>query len=81
MASRMTTGISERECMSPLLNCHDSRPYKSIGIHLVVISSKIIFKTLLEIPLTALLYNRCQCYLILSEPDNYRARTSKNVAL
>ena len=46
------------QCRSPLLNWHDSRPYKSIGIHLVVISSKITsseakFRTLPKIPLTA----------------------------
>jgi len=33
--------VKSRECRSPLLSWHDSRPYKRMGIHFLVISSKI----------------------------------------
>ena len=46
--------VKSRECRSPLLSWHDSRPYKRMGIHFLVISSKVTsseakFRILLKI--------------------------------
>ena len=50
--------VKSRECRSLLLSWHDSRPYKTMGIHFLAISSKITsseakFRILLKMPLTA----------------------------
>ena len=34
--------VKSRECRSPLLSWHDSRPYKRMGIHFLVITAFII---------------------------------------